>query len=97
MTIEYAGERRIDVAPCVVGRAWAGSQEVCNYTTNEFERSAPDSYTTWIRERNAWTGGHALRKVTRLLKFLRDIKTTFTCPSFLFTTLLGDRITSIDE
>lgn len=97
VTIEYAGERRIDVAPCVVGRAWAGSEEVCNHTTNEFECSAPDSYTTWIRERNAWTGGNALRKITRLLKFLRDIKTTFTCPSFLFTTLLGDRITASDD
>lgn len=97
VTIEYAGVRRIDVAPCVVDRAWAGSEEVCNHTTNEFQPSAPATYTSWIRERNSWTGGNALRKVTRLLKFLRDIKTTFTCPSFLLTTLLGDRIIASDE
>lgn len=37
-----------------------------------------------------------LRKTTRLVKYLRDIKTTFTCPSVLLTTLLGERITVAD-
>jgi hypothetical protein len=96
ITIEYAGERKIDIAPCVVGRLGGSSEEVCNHDANAFEPSAPDSYTQWLVERNSWTGGHALRKVTRLLKYLRDIKGTFTCPSFLLTTLLGERIMSTD-
>ena len=37
-----------------------------------------------------------LRKVTRLLKYLRDIKTTFSCKSILLTTLVGERITETD-
>ncbi len=96
VTIEYAGEAKIDIAPCVVGRTAGSAQEVCNHTTNAFEPSAPESYTTWLADRNSWTGGDGLRKVTRLLKYLRDIKTTFTCPSFLLTTLLGERIVASD-
>lgn len=97
VTIEYAGERKIDLAPCVVGRVGAGSREVCNFNANLFEASEPEKYTDWLVVRNGWTGGNCLRKVTRLHKFLRDIKGTFTCPSVLLTTLLGERITILDE
>ncbi len=96
VTIEYAGDRKIDVAPCVVGRLGGGGQEVCNYNENAFEASAPEAYTTWLVERNTWVRGDALKKVTRLLKYLRDIKGTFTCASFLLTTMLGQRIVSAD-
>lgn len=96
VTIEYAGDRKIDVAPCVVWRLGGGGQEVCNYNENAFEASAPEAYTTWLVERNTWVGGDALKKVTRLLKYLRDIKGTFTCASFLLTTILGQRIVTTD-
>ncbi|WP_139826138.1 nucleotide-binding domain-containing protein [Derxia lacustris] len=36
-TIEYAGERKIDIAPCVVNRQHEGQFEVCNRVTNQFE------------------------------------------------------------
>lgn len=97
VTIEYAGERRIDVAPCVRDRVYAGTYEVCNRTANEFELSSPLAYTEWVKGRNAVAGGNDLKKVTRLLKYLRDIKTNFTCPSFLFTTLVGLRIFDTDK
>jgi hypothetical protein len=42
-------------------------------------------------------GGNDLKKVTRLLKYICDIKGNFTCPSFLFTTLLGYRIYEFDR
>jgi len=89
VTIEYAGIRKIDIAPCVKDRGDVERWEVCNRTTNKFELSAPKDYTEWLIERNTWSSNNTLRKVTRLLKFLRDIKGTFTCPSFLLTTLLG--------
>jgi hypothetical protein len=38
VTITYAGDRRIDLAPCVVRRTWEGSIEVCN-RTGGFERT----------------------------------------------------------
>ena len=97
ITIEYAGERKIDIAPCIVNRAGFTRFEVCNFDSDQFEGSEPEKYTAWLLERNAWTGGHALRKVTRLLKFLRDIKTTFTCPSVLLTTIIGERISWVDS
>ncbi|SHM51842.1 nucleotidyltransferase [Rhodanobacter sp. OK091] len=91
-TIEYVNDRKMDIAPCVLGRTYEGSVEVCNRVTNSFEASAPEDYTKWIKDRNSDGGNNYLRKVTRLLKYLRDIKTTFTCPSFLLTTLLGLQI-----
>jgi hypothetical protein len=97
VTIEYAGERKIDIAPCVVDRQGWKALEVCNFDSNDFEPSEPEAYTDWLVDRNKWTGLNGLKKTTRLLKYLRDIKTTFTCPSFLFTTLLGERITRLDE
>jgi hypothetical protein len=96
-TIEYAGERRIDIAPCVVGRLYQGKYEVCNRVSNEFELSAPIAYTQWVIKKNSIAGGNDLKKVTRLLKYMRDIKGNFTCPSFLFTTLLGYLIYEYDK
>lgn len=97
VTIEYAGERKMDIAPCVLGRITEEAVEVCNRTTNAFEDSAPEGYTTWIREKNTISGKNHLRKITRLLKYVRDTKGTFTCPSFLFTTLLGSQLYANDK
>lgn len=96
-TIEYAGERKIDVAPCVVDRLYPGSYEVCNRGTDAFEQSEPIAYTDWVKGRNGIAGGNDLKKATRLLKYLRDIKGNFTCPSFLLTTLLGGRVYDLDR
>lgn len=97
VTIEYAGERRIDIAPCVKGRLYQDSHEVCNRAANTFELTSPQAYTNWVTGRNAVVEGNDLKKVTRLLKYLRDIKTTFTCPSFLLTTLVGSNIYDSDK
>lgn len=96
-TIEYAGERRIDVAPCVVNRLYAGQYEVCNRNIDEFEASAPSAYTEWVKGKNGVAGGNDLKKVTRLLKYMRDIKGNFTCPSFLLTTLMGLQVYESDR
>jgi hypothetical protein len=96
VTINYADERKVDIAPCVIDRGGISRMEVCNRITNEFESSAPEKYTDWLIERNKWTGRNGLRKVTRLLKYLRDIKGTFSCKSVLLTTILGDRINASD-
>ncbi|AUN95861.1 SMODS domain-containing nucleotidyltransferase [Pseudazoarcus pumilus] len=97
VTVEYAGERRIDIAPCVRDRTYEGQYEVCNRTTDSFELSAPIAYTDWVKSKNGIAGGNDLKKVTRLLKYLRDIKGNFTCPSFLFTTLVGNQIQEYDR
>jgi hypothetical protein len=97
VTIEYAGERRIDIAPVIRNRQFVGQDEVCNRISNKFEVSAPEAYTNWVVQKNSIAGGNDLRKVTRLLKYMRDIKKNFICPSFLLTTLLGYRILDVDK
>lgn len=97
VTITYAGERKVDIAPCVKDRLQRGILEVCDRTNDRFVRSEPVEYTKWLRERNAFSGSNSFRKVTRLLKYLRDIKTTFTCPSVLLTTLIGKQIEWFDK
>ncbi len=97
VTIEYANERKVDIAPCIERGLFFKNYEVCNRVSNCFEASAPQAYTDWLKERNTITGRNAFRKVTRLVKYLRDIKTTFTCPSFLLTTLLGLQVTEADN
>ncbi|MDR3470375.1 MAG: nucleotidyltransferase [Devosia sp.] len=97
VTINYANERKVDLAPCVIGREVADRTEVCNRPEDCFELSEPAAYTEWLREANSYSGSNSFRKVTRLLKYLRDIKRTFTCPSVLLTTLVGYRIEWFDK
>jgi hypothetical protein len=96
VTITYAGDRKVDIAPLVVGRRYDGSLEVCN-RRGGFERSEPTAYTAWLKEKNTYSGSNSFRKVTRLIKYLRDIKCTFTCSSVLLTTLLGNQINWNDQ
>lgn len=51
VTITYAGQRKIDVAPCVRGRLVKDRLEVCNGKDDDFERSEPILYTEWIKEK----------------------------------------------
>ena len=97
VTITYANEKKIDVAPVLVNRGCVEALEVCNRDTNQFERTEPRRYTEWLVERNGYSGSNSFRKVTRLIKYLRDIKTRFTCSSVLLTTILGYRIDAADK
>lgn len=97
VTITYAGDRKVDIAPCIKDRRWADTYEVCNRDADAFEETAPVAYTDWLNERNGYSGKNSFRKVTRLLKYLRDIKGRFTCPSVLLTTLVGNQINWWDK
>ena len=95
VTISYASEKKIDLAPCLTNRT--NALEVCNRTTDQFEQTEPRQYTDWLVEKNDYSGSNSFRKVTRLVKYLRDIKENFTCSSVLLTTLLGHCITNTDK
>lgn len=97
VTITYANEKMVDVAPVVVNREGYQRLEVCNRNTDQFESTEPEKYTGWLVQRNSYSGSNSFRKVTRLVKYLRDIKTRFTCSSVLLTTLLGYRIEPGDQ
>lgn len=97
VTVTYANERKVDIAPCIVNRNGFQELEVCNRDSDAFERTEPRQYTDWLIEQNSYSGSNSFRKVTRLIKYLRDIKTTFTCSSVLLTTLLGTLINARDR
>lgn len=92
VTINYSGDRKIDIAPCLRGRKIDGRHEVCNRSSDSFERSEPLLFTEWINEKNSFSGNNSFRKVTRLIKYLRDIRGDFQCPSILLTTMLAMQI-----
>ncbi len=86
VTVNYAGDCHVDVVPCVTKDD--GSMYVCNRKTNKLEPTDGAGYKNWFNGKSSVTNGH-LKRVTRLLKFLRDHKTTFTAKSILLTTLIG--------
>ena len=97
VTIKYANERKVDIAPCVLDRKYSDTYEVCNRNNDTFCVSVPVAYTSWMREKNGYSGSNSFRKVTRLLKYVRDIRGQFQCPSVLLTTLLGSQIHFYDK
>ena len=88
VTVNYAGDFKIDVVPCI---AYDGGHFICNRKTNEYEETDGSGYRDWYNQKNRITNGN-LKLVTRLLKYLRDHKQTFTAPSILLTTLIGDTV-----
>ena len=87
--LDYTGEFHLDIVPCIDDLD--GKQRICNYKTNEFEPSDGTGYRDWFNEKTKITGGN-LKRVTRLLKYLRDHKGTFAVKSILLTTLVGNTV-----
>ena len=89
--VDYANDCHIDVVPYVVFST--GREVIINRATNEFEDTNPVGFTEWLQEKDDLTGGN-LRKVLRLLKYLRDHKECFSIKSVLLTTLVGNIVES---
>ncbi len=88
VTVNYAGEFKTDVVPCITHN---GSHFIFNRVTNDREVTDGRGFRDWFNEKNRITNGN-LKLVTRLLKYLRDHKQTFTAPSVLLTTLIGNTV-----
>ena len=93
VTIDYAGDFHLDVVPRVTSK---GRHYVCNRQENKFESTDGNGYRNWFNERNHITGGN-LKRVVRLLKYLRDHKNNYTAKSILLTTLAGKMIRKSDK
>ena len=93
VTVDYAGDFHLDVVPRVTIN---GKHYVCNRRDNKFEETDGNGYRDWFNEKNRITGGN-LKRVVRLLKYLRDHKNSFTAKSILLTTLAGNTIKSSHE
>ncbi len=86
--VQYAGDCHVDLVPFI--RA-DGVGNIVNRADNKFEATNPEGVTAWFDDQNQLAGGE-LRRVTRLVKYLRDIKGTFTAKSIILTTLLAARV-----
>ena len=93
VTIDYAGDFHLDVVPRVTS---GGRHYVCNRIDNTFEVTDGTGYRDWFNEKNRITGGN-LKRVVRILKYLRDHKNNYTAKSILLTTLAGNTIRPSDE
>ena len=85
--LDYAGEFSMDIVPCVT--RLDECQYVCNRQDNRFEITDGAGYRDWFNDRSRITSGN-LKRVTRLLKYLRDHKGNFSVKSILLTTLVGN-------
>ncbi|MCY3990689.1 MAG: hypothetical protein OXF50_05595 [Caldilineaceae bacterium] len=61
VNLDYAGDFHLDVVPCIARPD--GSKWVCNYATNEFERTDGTGYRDWFNEKTRITHGN-LKRVT---------------------------------
>ena len=89
VTLDYAGDFHLDVVPCI--EEGDGSYKICNKKTDEFEPTDGNGYRDWFNDKRGMTNGH-LKRVTRLLKYLRDHKSNFSVKSILLTTLVGNAV-----
>ena len=88
VVVDYADDFHLDIVPC---NDIEGQQFICNRKTNDFEITDGTGYREWFNDKNSITHGN-LKRVTRLFKYLRDNKQTFTAPSILLTTLIGNAV-----
>jgi hypothetical protein len=88
--LSYAGDFHVDLVPYIVHAD--GSETIVNADDNVFEPTSPDGFTAWIGDKDTIAEGN-LRKVIRIMKYLRDHKATFSgTRSIILTTLLGERV-----
>ena len=92
--LDYTSDFHLDIIPCVTGEG--DGQYICNNKTNEFEPTDGTGYRDWFNDKNGSTHGN-LKKVARLLKYLRNHKENFTAKSILLTTLIGGTVVDEDE
>ncbi len=88
--LNYARDFHMDLVPCIKIN---GEYNICNRTTDDFEMSDGTGYQNWFLSQNSLTNGN-LKRVVKLLKFLKSHRTNFTAKSILLTTLAGNQITS---
>ena len=93
VTVDYAGDFHLDVVPRVTAN---GKHYICNRNDDRFEETDGTGYREWFNEKNSITGGN-LKRVVRLLKYLRDHKSSYTVKSIMLTTLAGNTIRSSDK
>ncbi len=91
--IDYTGDFHLDIVPCI---SQGPDPFICNNKENKFEDSDGTGSRDWFNDRTRITNGN-LKRVTRLLKYLRDHKGNFSVKSILLTTLIGNEVYKNEE
>ena len=91
VTLDYSGDFHLDLVPCVEDD---DRTYICNFQENEFEETDGTGYRQWLSDKTTYTDGE-LKRVTRLMKYLRDHKKNFSVKSILLTTMLGNSVDNI--
>ena len=93
LTLHYAGDFHVDVVPRITGE---NTHFICNRETNCFEPTDGTGYRDWFSEKSQITNVN-LKRVVRLLKYLRDRQDNYVAKSVLLTTLAGNTIRPSDR
>ena len=93
VTIDYRGDFHVDLVPAIDK---PDGVYICNYDENRFEQTDGTGFRDWVNGKTKSTNGE-LKRVTRLMKFLRDHKDNFSIKSILLTTLLGNSVSPSDS
>lgn len=92
--LTYADFCHVDIVPYLRLGGWR--QVIVNRDEETWEDTNPDGFTKWMREQDAIADGN-LRKVIRLLKYLRDYSTWTGTKSVILTTLAGERVDQVKK
>ena len=93
ITLDFAGNFRLDVVPRITED---GTHLICNWATNCFEPTDGTGFRDWFSDKSRITKVN-LKRVVRLLKYLRDRQDNYVAKSILLTTLAGNAIRSSDK
>ena len=90
VTVHYSERSKleVDLVPCVES---GGKFYVCPRDGDEFQETDGTGYRDWFNAQNEITSGN-LKRVVRLLKYARDHRERFDCPSIVLTTLAAETI-----
>lgn len=95
VTVRYSepSQLEVDLVACVERN---GKFYVCPCDGAGFEETDGTGYREWFNEKNRITSGN-LKRAVRLLKYARDHRKRFNCPSIVLTTLAAQVISSADQ
>ncbi len=88
----YANSCHVDIVPYL--KLADGRKVIVNRDNDQWEATDPEGFTAWMREKDG-IANRNLRRVIRLMKYLRDHKNSFTgTRSVILTTVLGQQVSS---
>ncbi|MEU0691488.1 SMODS domain-containing nucleotidyltransferase [Streptomyces uncialis] len=88
--LRYANSMHVDIVPHL--HLKDGREVIVNRDENRWETTNPAGFTAWMQKKDNIADGN-LRKVIRLMKYLRNHRNSFTgTRSIILTTLLGERV-----